>query len=133
MCQCSNGNMGSGGFSCCESKNFVQDKVCNNFTVTGDDVVGAEIIYATNANEVIFASGTLKNTGNFPLTVQFVKGADPITGTGGAIVRQTVVPIGGAFTFTISRFDTIRVFGTGATVLLPAAGEFCITPRYQIG
>ncbi len=133
MCQSFNGNIGAGGFSCCETKTFVQDKICNNFTVAGDDVVGAETLYATNANEVIFASGTLKNTGNFPLTVQFVKGADPINGTGGTVVRQSVVPIGGAFTFTISRFDTIRAFATGATVLLPAAGEFCITPRYAIG
>lgn len=133
MCQNSNENMGAGSFSCCDSKTFVQDKVCNNFTVAGDDVVGAEVIYATNVNEVIFASGTIKNTGNFPITVQFVKGADPVAGTGGTIVRQTAVPIEGAFTFTISRFDTIRVFATGATAALPAAGEFCITPRYEIG
>jgi len=121
-----------GNFSCCVPKKYVQDKVCNSFTVAGDDVVGAEIIYATNANEVIFASGFIKNIGNFPLTVQFVKGADPVAGTGGTVVRQTVIPIGGAFTFTISRFDTIRVFATGATDLLPAAGEFCITPRYEL-
>ncbi|MFJ7951426.1 DUF3992 domain-containing protein [Lysinibacillus sp. NPDC096418] len=133
MCQSSNGSIGAGSFSCCEPKNFVQDKVCNNFTVAGDDVVGAEILYATNSNEVIYASGFIKNTGNFPITVQFVKGADPVGGTGGTIVRQTVVPVGGAFTFTISRFDTIRAFATGATLALPAAGEFCITPRYSIG
>ncbi|QPQ36743.1 MULTISPECIES: DUF3992 domain-containing protein [unclassified Lysinibacillus] len=131
MCQGSNGNI-VGNFSCCEPKKYVQDKVCNSFTVAGDDVVGAEIIYATNANEVIFASGFIKNIGNFPLTIQFVKGADPVAGTGGTVVRQTAIPIGGAFTFTISRFDTIRVFATGATEVLPAAGEFCITPRYEL-
>ncbi|WP_186672429.1 DUF3992 domain-containing protein [Sporosarcina sp. BP05] len=133
MCQNSSENMGAGSFSCCEPKNFVQDKVCNDFTVSGIDEVGAEIIYATNANDVIFASGFVKNVGNFPITVQFVKGANPTTGLGGTIVRQAVVPIGGAFTFTISRFDTIRVFATDATAALPAAGEFCITPRYEIG
>ncbi len=125
--------MGDGGFSCCEPKNFVQDKICNNFTVSGDDVVGAETLFATNSNELIFSSGYVKNVGNFPITVQFVKGADPITGSGGTIVRQTVVPSGGSFSFTISRFDTIRAFATGATPTLPAAGEFCITPRYIIG
>ncbi|MGE7112163.1 DUF3992 domain-containing protein [Lysinibacillus sp. NPDC047702] len=130
MCQ---NSISNGSFSCCDSKNFVQDQVCNTFTVAGDDVAGAEIIYATNSNEVIYSSGFIKNIGNFPITVQFVKGADPVNGTGGTIVRQSVVPIGGAFTFTISRFDTIRAFATGATPALPAAGEFCITPRYEIG
>ena len=112
---------------------MVQDKVCNNFTVPGADEVAAEILYATNANDVIFASGTIKNTGNFPLTVQFVIGASPTTGAGGVSVRQTIVPIGGSFTFNISRFDTIRAFAIGTSVTTPAAGEFCITPRYEIG
>ena len=133
MCQNSNGNSVASYFSCCEPKQFVQDKVCNNFTVPTVTEATAEILYATNANDVIFASGTIKNTGNFPITVQFVKGADPVTGLGGVVVRQTVVPIGGAFTFTISRFDTIRAFAVGATATTPAAGEFCITPRYEIG
>ena len=133
MCQSSNENMGAGSFSCCEPKNFVQDKICDNFTVSGADEVGAETLFATNANGVIFASGFVKNTGILPLTVQFVRGADPITGAGGTIVRQIVVPIGGAFTFTMSQFDTIRTFAVGATAALPAAGEFCITPRYRIG
>lgn len=133
MCQDSIGNMGHGDFSCCDPKNFVQDKICNNFTVSGDDVVGADILYATNSNELIFSSGYVKNVGNFPITVQFVKGADPITGIGGTIVRQADVTSGGSFSFTVSRFDTIRAFATGATPTLPAAGEFCITPRYVIG
>ncbi|WHY88541.1 DUF3992 domain-containing protein [Neobacillus novalis] len=132
MCQSFNGNNGNSGFSCCDPKNFVQDKICNEFTVAGDLVANAEVIFATNSNDVIFTSGYVKNTGNFPITVQFVKGADPIDGTGGVIVRQSVVPIEGTFNFTISRFDTIRVFATGATAALPAAGEFCITPRYRI-
>ena len=130
MCQNSNGNMGVGGFSCCEPKQFVQDKMCTNFTVSGIAVASAEILYATNANDVIFASGTIKNTGNFPITVQFLKGGNSVTPI---IVRETVVPSGGAFTFTISRFDTIRAFAALATEALPAAGEFCITPRYEIG
>ncbi|WP_052343787.1 DUF3992 domain-containing protein [Bacillus massiliigorillae] len=131
MCQNFNGNSGS-GFSCCDPKNFVQDKICNEFTVAGDTVATAEVIFATNSNDVIYASGYIKNTGNFPITVQFVKGADPIDGTGGTVIRQSVVPIEGTFNFTISRFDTIRVFATGATATLPAAGEICISPRYRI-
>ena len=70
--------MGAGGFSCCEPKQFVQDKMCTNFTVSGIAADSAEILYATNANDVIFASGTIKNTGNFPISVQFVKGGDSI-------------------------------------------------------
>ncbi|MEG0552902.1 MAG: DUF3992 domain-containing protein [Carnobacterium sp.] len=124
--------MVSGNFSCCEPKNFVQDKVCNNFTVVGIAEATAEILYATNPTDVIFASGFIKNTGTFPITVQFVKGADPTDGTDGTVVRQTVVPVGGSFTFTISRFDTIRAFSATATAEEPAAGEFCITPRYAI-
>ncbi|MEK4425723.1 DUF3992 domain-containing protein [Solibacillus sp. FSL K6-1523] len=129
MCQ---NSMVSGSFSCCEPKNFVQDKICNDFQVVGIDEATAEILYATNPNDVIYASGFVKNTGPLPITVQFVKGADPVTGAGGTVVRETEVPVGGAFTFTISRFDTIRAFSATATVDLPAAGEFCITPRYSI-
>ncbi len=129
MCQSS---MTSGNFSCCEPKNFVQDKVCNNFTVEVATEVTAVVLYATNPTDVIFASGFIKNLGTLPITVQFVKGADPVTGAGGTVVRVAVVPVGGAFTFTISRFDTIRAFAVGAAPETPAAGEFCITPRYAI-
>lgn len=132
MCQDFKINSGDCCFSCCEPKNFVQDKICSNFTAPGADEVGATVIYATNSNQVIFASGFVKNEGTLPLTVQFVRGADPVTGTGGTIVRQIVVPVGGTTTFTVSKFDTIRVFAAGATAALPGAGEICITPRYEI-
>jgi len=125
-------SVSSGSFGCCESKSFVQDKICNNFTVYTADAAGAEVIYATNASQVIYSSGYIKNVGNYPITAQFVKGANPIDGLGGTIVRQFIIPIQGSFAFTISRFDTIRVFATGATLELPAAGEFCITPRYEV-
>lgn len=132
MCQ---NSMVSGNFSCCEPKNFVQDKVCNDFTigVLGVDEANAAILYATNPSDVIFASGFIKNTGTVPITVQFVKGALPTAGTGGTVVRQAEVPVGGSFTFTISKFDTIRAFAEDVLATAPASGEFCITPRYAIG
>ena len=49
------------------------------------------------------------------------------------LLRIFSVASGGTFSYTISRFDTVRAFATGATADLPAAGEFCITPRYVIG
>ncbi|HDR6319128.1 TPA: DUF3992 domain-containing protein [Bacillus thuringiensis] len=121
-----------GFFNCCTPKQFVQDKICNHFTAPGADEVGASVIYASNVNQVIYASGSIKNGSTLPLTVEFVRGADPVTGTGGVIVRQTVVPIEGASIFTVSKFDTIRVFAVGATSDIPGFGEFCVTPRYAI-
>ncbi|QWH76053.1 DUF3992 domain-containing protein (plasmid) [Bacillus mycoides] len=118
--------------TCCTPKNFVQDKICNHFIVPGADEVGASVIYVSNINQVIYASGFIKNEGTLPLTVEFVRGADPITGAGGVIVRQMIVSIEGASIFTVSKFDTIRVFAVGATSALPGSGEFCITPRYAI-
>ncbi|OUA88796.1 DUF3992 domain-containing protein [Bacillus thuringiensis] len=118
--------------NCCKSKQFVQDKICNHFTATGADEVGSTVVYASSTNQVIYASGWFKNEGRFPLTVQFVRGADPITGSGGVIARQAIVPIEGSSLFTVSKFDTIRVFAVGATSEFTGSGEFCITPRYAI-
>ena len=36
MCQSSN-ETGACCFSCCDPKQFVQDKICDNFTVAGTD------------------------------------------------------------------------------------------------
>ncbi|NLP50786.1 S-Ena type endospore appendage [Bacillus sp. RO1] len=126
-CSCKSGHKDSCCFSCCHEKCLVQDKLCCEFTVAGSPAV----VYSTNANncEFLLASGTIRNCGNSPLTIEFVRGADT-QGAGGVLVRQLIIPAGGCITFTLGRFDTIRA--TGGTTTLPISGEICITPRYKV-
>jgi hypothetical protein len=119
-------------FSCCFEKEHVQDKVCCDFSVT-EEVEPGNVIYSTNTTRCdnLVASGTIKNCGPFVLTVQFVRGTDE-TGASGTVIKQIIIPVDGCTAFTLSRFDTIRAFATGASADNPGMGEICITPRYTL-
>mgnify|MGYP002336020106 CR=1 FL=1 len=114
----------SGNFSCCEEDVFVQDKVCNNFSIISAVPV---IVYATNVNSFeLFASGSVTfSSGTGVLLVTFLLGLVPV----GTVL--TLTP-GSSASFTITNFSSIQLTAAGATALTPAIGEFCITPRYSI-
>ena len=114
-----------GGFSCCNKKEFVQDKLCCNFTLTG---TAATTVYQTNVSVCsLVASGFIKFCGpaNSTVTVRFLRGGTPVT-------TPIVISEGSCVNFTVSRFDTITVTGTSATATAPIEGEICLTPRYAL-
>ncbi|MEH7301281.1 S-Ena type endospore appendage [Neobacillus drentensis] len=117
-------------FSCCEEKEFITDKLCCDFTVTltgpdgnantiftGDPLIGCNLV----------ASGSIKNCGSDILGVEFVRGV-AANGTGGTVVRTLIILAGGCATFTVSRFDVIRV----ASPTVPSTGELCIVQRFPV-
>ncbi|WP_413304353.1 S-Ena type endospore appendage [Bacillus sp. 1P10SD] len=116
-------------FSCCEEKEFITDKLCCEFTVTGTTRETANTIFtadpSTSCNLV--ASGSIKNCGTDILGVVFLRGV-AANGTGGTDVRTLVIPAGGCATFTVSRFDAIIVASPGA----PSTGELCIVQRFPV-
>lgn len=113
-----------GGFSCCNKKEFVQDKLCCNFTLTG---TAATTVYQTNVSVCsLVASGFVKfcGTAGSTVLVEFLRG--------GTVVSSFTVNEGSCVNFTVSRFDTIRVTGTSDPALGPIEGEICLTPRYAL-
>jgi Protein of unknown function (DUF3992) len=124
MGQCGCGSKDSCCFSCCAKKEFVQDKLCCEWSLTTENV--PTIVYQTNINSCnIVASGFIKFCGpaGSQVRVEFLRG--------GEVVSTTDVNEGSCFTFTVSRFDTIRVTAV-STVTSPITGEICITPRYTL-
>ncbi|WP_226658518.1 DUF3992 domain-containing protein [Pseudalkalibacillus hwajinpoensis] len=124
MGSCGCGSKG-GGFSCCNKKEFVQDKLCCNFTLTNDTPA---TVYQTNVSVCsLVASGFIKFCGPADsfITVQFSRGGQD------NVVSSFNVNEGSCVNFTVSRFDTIIVIGpTDPASALE--GEICITPRYPL-
>ncbi|PGY09028.1 DUF3992 domain-containing protein [Bacillus cereus] len=111
----------STNLSCCANsqKTIVQDKVCIDWTAAA-----AEVIYADNIAQDIYASGYLKvATGTGPVTIVFYSG-----GIAGTAVETIVVASGSSASFTVRRFDTVTILGTAAA----ETGEFCMTIRYAL-
>lgn len=112
----------STNLSCCASsqKTIVQDKVCIDWTASA----AAEVIYADNISQDIYASGYLKvDTGTGPVTLVFYSG-----GIAGTALETIVVATGSSASFTVRRFDTVTILGTAAA----ETGEFCMTIRYTL-
>ncbi|MBJ7985995.1 DUF3992 domain-containing protein [Bacillus cereus] len=110
----------STNLSCCANsqKTIVQDKVCIDWTAAA----AAEVIYADNIAQDIYASGYLK-VGTGPVTIVFYSG-----GIAGTAVETIVVASGSSASFTVRRFDTVTILGTAAA----ETGEFCMTIRYAL-
>ncbi|AJS58241.1 DUF3992 domain-containing protein [Paenibacillus sp. IHBB 10380] len=115
-------NTAVSALTCCNDKNFVQDKVCTPWSGT---VVAADVLVVTftnNINQNIVGTGYL----------QYDIGPAAIDSTGAAInpAPITLTP-GTSLAFTYRRFSVIQI-------TLPAAtpgtyqGEFCITTRYPV-
>lgn len=117
-------------FSCCEEKEFITDKLCCDFTVTGTTQETANTIFTGDPSIScnLVASGSIKNCGTDILGVEFVRGVSATTGLGGTVVRTIIIPAGGCATFTVSRFDVIRV----ASTTVPSTGELCIVQRFPV-
>jgi hypothetical protein len=115
---------GSGDFSCCKKDVYVQDKVCNEFSLNSHDPV---VIYTTNVNSNdIFASGTIEfSSGVGILLVRFELNEKPVNST------LTVTP-GSSASFTITDFNTIILTALSASPVSPVTGELCITARYEV-
>lgn len=114
----------SGNFSCCEPDVYVQDKVCNEFSLISDAPV---VIYTTNVNSnELFATGTVEfSSGTGILLVRFELNGTPVNST------LTLTP-GSSASFTITDFNTIILTAPSATPVTPVTGELCITARYEI-
>ncbi|QWG32161.1 DUF3992 domain-containing protein [Bacillus mycoides] len=110
----------STNLSCCANsqKTIVQDKVCIDWTAAA----AAEVIYADNIAQDIYASGYLK-VATGPVTIVFYSG-----GIAGTAVETIVVASGSSASFTVRRFDTVTILGTAAA----ETGEFCMTIRYAL-
>ena len=117
-----------GGFSCCNKKEFVQDKLCCNFTLTDDTET---TVYQTNVSVCsLVASGFIKFCGpaDSSVEVNFYRGG----AEDGTVVSTFTVNEGSCVNFTVSRFDTITVTGSEETPTSPLEGEICLTPRYPL-
>jgi hypothetical protein len=126
MGQCGCGSKDSCCFSCCAKKEFVQDKLCCEWSLTPEAT--SSIVYQTNLSACnIVASGFIKFCGpaGSTVTVQFRRG-----GAEGTVVSEIIINEGSCATFTVSRFDTIVVSADGGDT--PIQGEICITPRYTL-
>jgi len=113
-----------GNFTCCEPDTYVQDKVCNDFTIIAATPV---IVYTTNVNpNELFVSGTITfSSGTGVLLVNFLLGTTLLGPT------LTLTP-GSSASFTVTNFSAVQLTAAGATPLTPVVGEFCITPRYEL-
>ncbi|MFP3339423.1 DUF3992 domain-containing protein, partial [Micrococcus sp. SIMBA_131] len=92
------------------------------FTLTDDTDT---TVYQTNVSVCsLVASGFIKFCGpaDSSINVVFSRG-----GLGNEVSSFTVTE-GSCVNFTVSRFDTITITGTGATTTAPIEGEICLTP-----
>ncbi|WP_051330769.1 DUF3992 domain-containing protein [Aneurinibacillus terranovensis] len=113
-----------GNFTCCEPDVYVQDKVCNDFTIIAATPV---VVYITNVNtNELFATGSITfSSGTGVLLVNFLLGTTILGPT------LTLTP-GSSASFTVTNFSAVQLTAAGATALTPVIGEFCITPRYEL-
>ncbi|MEK5483778.1 MULTISPECIES: S-Ena type endospore appendage [unclassified Viridibacillus] len=121
-------------FSCCDEKEFIVDKLCCDFNVTGYS--GAETFTTLYTSDLttacnLIASGFIKNCGNTSIIVQFVRGVNS-GGSGGTVIRTLVIPVEGCATFVVSHFDVIRAQTESGTQQEHSPGELCITQRFPI-
>jgi hypothetical protein len=121
-------------FSCCDEKTLVHSELCCQFSVTNSTAaLPVDTLYAieTGACAALVAVGTIENCSDQTLTVEFVRGAG-VNGGGGTVLRRLTISPNSCTTFTVARFDTIRAYGTTASVEDPIEGKICVIPRYKI-
>ena len=130
MSNCECGSQGE-RFSCCEKKEFVQDKLCCEWEFPAGTTPGAgtvQTIYQKNGNICnIVASGTIKFCGpaGSTVAVDFRRGGD--TPLGGVVVEQFVLNENSCVTFTVSKFDRIVIGVLNTAPVSPIEGELSYT------
>ena len=110
--------------NCNNEEDFVQDCVECAWRTTSTNPL---TVYISNLDgDNVFASGVFKYTNGFDnsfVTVTFLH-------NGTAIGNPIEVCLDSCITFTISKFNEIRVIPSAASVDLPAEGEIHLTIRY---
>ncbi|WP_100372875.1 S-Ena type endospore appendage [Bacillus sp. FJAT-45037] len=104
--------------SCCPEKQFVQDKVCAEFTSAG-------VIYTNTLGTTSTSSGYIQNTSASEITATL----EDANTTPVAVI---IIPAGSTASFTVRNFSTISIELTAPDPDSAPAGEFCVTTRYRI-